>query len=326
MLRRCDKKGWEKRKVEARLQIFSGSSNPRLAAEIVGCLGVPGGRATVGTFEDGETRIRLEENVRGSDVFVIQSLCAPSDHHIMELLLMIDAVRRSSASRVTAVIPYMAYAKQEKKTQSREPISAKVLANVITRGGADRILAVDLHSPAIEGFFDIPVDHLRAGGILANYFERLDLSDVVVVSPDTGGVARANEFRERLGASLAIIYRQRRDQESSRKLEMVGEVKGKTAIVVDDMISTGNTLLMATEALLEKGATEVYACATHGIFADDALEAIERSPIKRVVVTNTIPIQRESASTKLEVLSVGPLVAESILRIHKDISLSSLFI
>lgn len=312
--------------MEARLQIFSGSSNPRLTAEIVQCLGVPCGRAKVGTFEDGETRIRLEENVRGSDVFVVQSMCLPIDHHIMELLLMVDAVRRSSASRVTAVIPYMAYAKQEKKTQSREPISAKLLANLITRAGADRILAVDLHSPAIEGFFDIPVDHLRAVGILANHIDMLDLQDIVVVSPDTGGVARANDFRERLGASLAIIYRQRRDHENSRKLEMVGEVKGKTAIIVDDMISTGSTLLLATEALLEQGAAEVYACATHGIFADDALEAIERSPLKRVIVTNTIPLHPEAATGKLEVLSVGSLIAESILRIHKDISLSSLFI
>ncbi len=312
--------------MEARLQIFAGSSNPRLAAEIVDCLGVAAGRATIGVFEDGETRIRLEEHVRGSDVFVVQSLCAPTDHHIIELLLMIDAVRRSSASRVTAVIPYMAYAKQEKKSQSREPISARLLANIITRAGADRILTVDLHSAAIEGFFDIPVDHLRAGAILGNHRALQDLSNVVVVSPDTGGVARANELRERLGASLAIIYRQRKGFENSHKLEMVGDVQGKTAVIVDDMISTGGTLLLATEALLERGAEEVYACATHGVFADDALGIIERSPLKKVVVTNTIPIDPESGSTKLEVLGVGSLIAESILRIHKDISLSSLFV
>ncbi|MGE5620267.1 MAG: ribose-phosphate diphosphokinase [Sphingomonadaceae bacterium] len=311
--------------MEARLQIFSGSSNPRLAGEIVECLGVPAGRATVGAFDDGETRIRLEENVRGSDVFIVQSLCQPTDHHIVELLLMIDTVRRSSASRVTAVIPYMAYAKQEKKSQSREPISAKLLANIITRAGADRILAVDLHSAAIEGFFDIPVDHLRAGPILANYFDLADLSNAVVVSPDTGGVARANELRERLGASLAIVYRQRKGYENSHKLEMVGDVQGKTAIIVDDMISTGDTLLLATEALLERGAAEVYACATHAVFANNALEAIERSPLKKVVVTNTIPVDPGSGSSKIEVLSVGSLIAESILRIHKDISLSSLF-
>ncbi len=311
--------------VEARLQIFSGNSNADLAAEIVRCLGVPGGRAVVGTFEDGETRIRLEENVRGSDVFVVQTLCHPVNHHIMELLLMIDAVRRSSASRVTAVIPYMAYAKQEKKSQSREPISAKLLANIITTAGADRILTLDLHSAAIEGFFDIPVDHLRGAAILADFFERQDLADPVVVSPDTGGVARANDFRERLGASLAIIYRQRRSPINSRKMEMVGEVEGRPAIVVDDMISTGNTLLQATEALLERGASEVHACATHGVFSADALQAIERSPLKQVVVTNSIPLRADRIPEKLKILSVGPLIAESILRIHKDISMSSLF-
>jgi len=311
--------------VEARLQIFSGNSNADLAAEIVRYLGVPGGRAVVGTFEDGETRIRLEENVRGSDVFVVQTLCHPVNHHIMELLLMIDAVRRSSASRVTAVIPYMAYAKQEKKSQSREPISAKLLANIITTAGADRILALDLHSAAIEGFFDIPVDHLRGAAILADFFERQDLADPVVVSPDTGGVARANDFRERLGASLAIIYRQRRSPINSRKMEMVGEVEGRPAIVVDDMISTGNTLLQATEALLERGASEVHACATHGVFSGDALQAIERSPLKQVVVTNSMPLRSDRIPEKLKVLSVGPLIAESILRIHKDISMSSLF-
>ncbi|HEX2922747.1 MAG TPA: ribose-phosphate diphosphokinase, partial [Chloroflexota bacterium] len=191
--------------------------------------------------------------------------------------------------------------------------------------GADRILSVDLHSAAMEGFFDIPVDHLRSASLLASHFERLYLPDVVVVSPDTGGVARANDLRERLGASLAIIYRQRRDHESAQNLEMVGDVEGKTAIIIDDMISTGGTLLMATEALLARGAKEVYACATHGVFAGDALETIDKSPLKRVVVTNTIPTAPEASTEKLEVLSVGSLIAESILRIHKDISLSSLF-
>ncbi len=313
--------------MEARLQIFAGSSNPRLASQIVDCLGVPAGRISVGTFEDGETRVRLDEHVRGSDVFVVQSLCAPVDHHIMELLLMVDAARRCSASRVTAVVPYLAYAKQEKKTLgSREPISAKLLANIMATAGVDRLLTVDLHSAAIEGFFDIPVDHLRAAAMVASYFERLDLPSVVVVSPDTGGVPRANELRERLGASLAIIYRQRADaRNNGRTQEMVGAVEGKSAIVVDDMITTGSTLLSATEALLDRGAAEVYACATHGVFVGDALEAISRSPIKRVVVTDTIPLPPGVDSSKVEVLSVGSLIAESILRIHKDISMSSLF-
>ncbi len=315
-------------KLEARLQIFSGSSNPWLAAQIVECLGVPPGRITVGAFEDGETRVRLDEHVRGSDVFVVQTLNAPVDHHIMELLLMVDAARRCSASRVTAVVPYLAYAKQEKKSQgAREPISAKLLANVLATAGVDRLLTVDLHSAALEGFFDIPVDHLRAAPMLASHFERIDLPDVAVVSPDTGGVARANELRERLGASLAIIYRQRaHPRNGGRTLEMVGDVEGKRAIIVDDMITTGQTLLSAAEALLERGASEVYACATHGVFAGDALEAIAQSQIKRVVVTDTIPLPSDARADKLEVLSVAPLIAESILRIHKDISLSSLFI
>lgn len=312
--------------MEARLQLFSGGSNPALAAEIVEHLGVHRGRALVSTYEDGETRIRLEEHVRGSDVFVVQSLCAPVDHHIMELLLMVDAVRRCSASRVTAVIPYMAYAKQEKKTQgAREPISAKLLANILATAGADRFLAVDLHSAAIEGFFDIPVDHLRSASMLAGYFERLYLPDLVVASPDTGGVARANEIRERLGASLAIIYRQGQNHKNRGSLEMVGDVVGKQVLIVDDMITTGHTLLSAAEFLTEKGAAEIYACATHGVFAGDALERIAASPIKRVVVTNTVPLPATANIDKLEVLSVGPLIAEAILRIHKDISLSSLF-
>ncbi len=312
--------------MEARLQVFSGNSNDGLASEITGILGIPRGRASVGIFEDGETRVRLEEHVRGSDVYVLQSLCTPVDHNIMELLLMVDAVRRCSASRVTAVVPYLAYAKQEKKTAGlREPISAKLLANLMRTAGVDRLLTVDLHSAAIEGFFDIPVDHLRIHGMLAGYFEKRDLcDDVVVVSPDAGGVPRANDLRERLGASLAIVYRQGPNRRNGQDLEMVGEVAGKCAIIVDDMITTGNTLLSTVEAVLARGARSVYACATHGVFTNDALREIERSPIERVVVTNTVALPTGGCS-KLDVLSVGPIIAESILRIHKDISLSSLF-
>jgi ribose-phosphate pyrophosphokinase len=312
--------------VEARLQVFSGNSNQRLTSEIAEILGIPRGRASVGLFEDGEIRVRLEEHVRGADVYVVQSLCSPVDHHIMELLLMVDAVRRCSASRVTAVIPYLAYAKQEKKTAGlREPISAKLLANLITTAGTDRLLTVDLHSAAIEGFFDIPVDHLRINGMLAAYFDKLDLcDDVVVVSPDAGGVARANELRERLGASLAIVYRQGPNRRSGQALEMVGEVDGKCAIIVDDMVTTGSTLLSTVEAVLRRGAKAVYACATHAVFTAEAMEAIDQSPIERLVVTDTIPLPA-GASNKIDVLPVGSLIAESILRIHKDISLSSLF-
>jgi ribose-phosphate pyrophosphokinase len=313
--------------LEARLQVFSGSSNRGLAAEITECLGVPFGRAAIGKHKDGETMIRLEEHVRGSDVFVIQTLCDPVNHHIMEMLLLVDAVRRCSASRVTAVIPYMAYGKQEKKTMGgREPISAKLLANIMTTAGVDRLLTIDLHKPAIEGFFDIPVDHLRVAGMLAARIDRLDLPDPVVVSPNAGGVARANELRERLGGSLAILYRQSNNRKSGNVLEVVGDVEGKQAIIVDDMITTGQTVISAAEAVLRKGATEVYACATHGIFVDDALDQIAGSPVKRVFVSNTIPHSQGASVEKLEVVSLAPLLSEAILRIHKDISLSSLFV
>ena len=260
--------------MEGRLQIFSGNANLPLAQEIAAYLNINLGRAIVGMFKNGETRIKLEENVRGSDVFVIQPTCPPVNHNLMELLLLIDALRRASANRVTAVIPYYGYAKQEKKTTGREPISAKLVANLIRTAGADRLLTMDLHAPAIEGFFDIPVDHLQAGPLLADYVRELNLPDPVVVSPDAGGVGRANNFRERIGAGLAIIAKQRPQPDSVEMLEMVGEIEGRTAIIVDDMISTGGTLAQAAGALKERGARTVYACATHGVFAGDALSII----------------------------------------------------
>ena len=311
--------------VEGRLQIFSGNANRALAHEICGHLNVNLGRAMVGEFKNGETRIKIEENVRGSDVFVVQPTCTPVNHHLMELLLLIDALRRASAARVTAVIPYYGYAKQEKKTTGREPISAKLVANMIHTAGADRVLTMDLHAPAIEGFFDIPVDHLQAGPILAEYFHNLNLPDPVVVSPDVGGVGRANMFRERIGAGLAIIAKQRPNPDSVEMLEMVGEVDGKTAIIVDDMISTGGTLAQAAKALKERGARDVYACATHGIFADNALQTASESVLIETTVTNTIPLPDNYAKARVKVISVAPLFAEAILRIHKDLSLSALF-
>ena len=226
----------------------------------------------VGLWRNGETRVKLEENVRGSDVFAIQSMSAPVDHHLMELLLIIDALRRASAARITAVIPYFAYAKQEKKTSGREPISAKLVANLLTTAGANRILTMDLHSPAIEGFFDIPVDHLRAAPILARHINRQGLRDLAVVSPDAGGVARAEELRGRTGGSLAIISKRHPGPDVSEALEMVGDVCGKPAVIVDDMISTGGTLALAAELLKERGASPIYAAATHGIFAQEGLE------------------------------------------------------
>ncbi|MCS6842130.1 MAG: ribose-phosphate pyrophosphokinase [Roseiflexus sp.] len=311
--------------MEGRLQIFSGNANRPLAQEIASYLNINLGRATVGTFKNGETRVKIEENVRGSDVFVIQPTCTPVNHHLMELLLLIDALRRASAARVTAVIPYYGYAKQEKKTTGREPISAKLVANLIRTAGADRVLTMDLHAPAIEGFFDIPVDHLQAGPILAEHIREMNLPRLVVVSPDAGGVGRANSFRERIGAGLAIIAKQRPQPDVAEMLDMVGDVEGKTAVIVDDMISTGGTLAEAARVLRERGAMAVYACATHGIFAGDATEIIAQSALVETIVTNTIPLPEGCRKARIRAISVAPLFAEAIMRIHKDLSLSALF-
>jgi len=311
--------------MDGRLLVFSGNANPTLAKEIATSLRINVGRAMVGTFKNGETRIKIHDNVRGCDVFVVQPTCTPVDHHLMELLLMIDAFRRASAARVTAVIPYYGYAKQEKKTSGREPISAKLVANLIRTAGADRVLTMDLHAPAIEGFFDIPVDHLQASPLISDYISELSLPDPVVVSPDAGGVGRANRFRERIGAGLAIIAKQRPEPDTAEVLEMVGEVEGKTAIIVDDMISTGGTLVEAAHALLDRGARKVYACATHGVFAAEALAIIGRSNLVETIVTNTIPQPANAAEARVRTISVAPLFAEAIMRIHKDLSLSALF-
>jgi ribose-phosphate pyrophosphokinase len=311
--------------MDGRLLVFSGNANEGLAREIATNLRIGLGRALVGQFKNGETRVKLHDNVRGCDVFVVQPTCSPVDHHLMELLLLIDALRRASASRVTAVIPYYGYAKQEKKTSGREPISAKLVANLIRTAGADRVLTMDLHAPAIEGFFDIPVDHLQAAQMLSDYVRGLNLPNPVVVSPDAGGVGRANRFRERIGAGLAIIAKQRPEADIAEVLEMVGEVEGKTAIIVDDMISTGGTLVEAAHALLDRGAHSVYACATHGVFASEAMGIIKGSDLVETIVTNTIPQSPSAGESRVRTISVAPLFAEAIMRIHKDLSLSALF-
>ena len=311
--------------MEGRLQIFSGNANPPLAEEIASYLNINLGRAIVGRFRNDETRVKLEENVRGSDVFVVQPTCTPVNEHLMELLLLIDALKRASAARITAVIPYYGYAKQEKKTTGREPISAKLVANLIRTAGANRVLTMDLHAPAIEGFFDIPVDHLQAGPLLADYMRELSLKNPVVVSPDAGGVGRSNSFRERIGAGLAIIAKQRPQPDVAEVLEMVGDVENRTAIIVDDMISTGGTLAEAARALKDRGALQVYACATHGILAGGAVATIAKSSLVETVVTNTIPLPRECEEARIRLISVAPLFAEAIMRIHKDLSLSALF-
>ena len=312
--------------MDGRLQVFSANANRALAEAIVQDLGIPLGRALVGAFRNGETRVRIEENVRGSDVFIVQPMCSPVNQHLMDLLITIDAMRRASAGRITAVIPYYAYAKQEKKTAGREPISAKLVANLLVTAGVDRILTVDLHAPAIEGFFDIPVDHLRAAPILANYIKREGFQDLVVVSPDAGGVARADDFRSRIGGGLAIFSKMRHAPDTAAMLDMVGEVSGKVAIIVDDMISTGGTLIEAAHQLHERGATAVFAAAVHGVFADGALAQIAASRIERLWITDTLAIDVEAArEARTAVLSVAPLLAQAIQRIHKDLSVSSLF-
>ncbi|MGI8915800.1 MAG: ribose-phosphate diphosphokinase [Chloroflexota bacterium] len=307
------------------LQVFSGTSNLALAQEICDFLQIPLGAAAIERFPNDELRLRIEQNVRGADVFVVQSMSEPVDQHIMQLLIMIDALRRGSADRITAVVPYFAYAKQEKKTAPREPISAKLVANLLTVAGADRVLTVDLHAAAIEGFFDIPVDHLRGAPILADYVRSLGLQNLVVVSPDAGGVARANDFRYRIGASLAIIAKQRLRPDAVEVIEMVGDVRGRTAVIVDDMISTGGTLLEAAHLLRERGAAAIYVVATHAILAGNAAERMRSGVLDRAIVTNTIAVPDSKRGEALTVLSVAPLLGETIRRIHENMSVSALF-
>ncbi len=310
--------------MDGRLQVFTGTSHPRLAADIMRELDAPLGRAIVDQWKNGETRVKLEESVRGSDVFVIQSLCNPVNHNLMELLLIIDALRRASADRITAVIPYFGYARQEKKTSGREPISAKLVSNMIVTAGVDRVLAIDLHAPAIEGFFDIPVDHLRATPLLARRYRAGFDAPIVAVSPDSGGVTRTEDFRARVGGSLAIISKRRPSADETEVIEMVGNVDGHPCVIVDDMISTGSTIVEAAELLAERGASEILAAATHGIFAAEGLSKMSASPISRILITDTVPLPPDERGM-LEVVTVAPMIAEAIMRIHNDMSVSALF-
>ena len=310
--------------------LFSGTSNRQLADEIAKRMQTRVGNALVDRFKNDECRIEIRENVRGAEVFVVQSLCrsphgATVNDSVMELLLIIDALRRASANRITAVIPYYGYAKQDKKTKGREPISAKLVANMIERAGAERIVTLDLHAAQIQGFFDIPVDNLMAAPTLCNYLKQMKLEGdrVVVVSPDAGGVPRAETFAKRLKSTLAVIIKRRPEPDVSEVTHIVGDVQGKIAVVVDDMISTGGTLVKAAEALRKRGATDVYTLATHGIFAGDAIAQFEKSEINRVIVTNTIP--RTIDSAKVEHLEIAQILADAIKRITANRSVSELF-
>ncbi|MGQ9500041.1 MAG: ribose-phosphate pyrophosphokinase [Dissulfurimicrobium sp.] len=309
------------------IKIFSGNSNPALAQEICDYLGLPMGRATVKTFSDGEVFVEIGENVRGADVFIIQSTCPPVNNNLMELLIMIDALRRASSRRITAVLPYYGYARQDRKAAPRVPITAKLVADIITTAGARRVLAMDLHAGQIQGFFNIPVDHLFAAPILLDYLKENIQNQVIMVSPDAGGVERTRAFAKRLGASLAIIDKRRERPNEAMVMNIIGDVKGKSAVILDDMVDTAGTLCNAAEALMAQGAKCVHGCATHPILSGPAIERIKHSVLESLVVTNTIPLSEEAKKVdKIKVLSVSTLLGEAIRRIHNDDSVSSLFV
>lgn len=306
-----------------RLKLFAGSSSPRLAAEIADYLGTDLGDIELGRFSNGEIRVIINESVRGADVYVLQSTSQPVNDNLMELLIIVDALRRASARRITAVVPFYGYARQDRKTRGREPITAKLVANLITVAGARRVLSMDLHAGQIQGFFDLPVDHLSAIPILADYLQTRDIQNGVVVSPDTGGVTRARHLGDRLGFPFAIIDKRRPAPNEAEVVNVVGEVAGKTCIIVDDMIDTAGTIAEAARALMARGAERVLACATHPVLSGPAMDRLRQAPIQEVIVTNTI--EHDELPPNFTVLSVAPLFAQAILRIHEDLSVSTLF-
>jgi ribose-phosphate pyrophosphokinase len=307
--------------------IFTGNANPALAQEICDYLSMPLGRASVKTFSDGEVYVEIGENVRGADVYVIQPTCPPVNDNMMELLIMVDALRRASARRITAVLPYYGYARQDRKVAPRVPISAKLVADIITTAGVRRVLAMDLHSSQIQGFFSIPVDHLFAAPVTLDYLREKFSGEVVMVSPDAGGVERTRAFAKRFGAGLAIIDKRRDRPNESEVMYIIGDVKGKTAVILDDMVDTAGTLCKAAQALKEHGANEVHGCITHPVLSGPAISRIKESVLESLVVTNTIPLSEEAQKVdKIKVLSVSALLGEAIRRIHDEDSVSSLFV
>ena len=310
------------------IKIFTGNSHPALAKEIADILGVPVGNSRVGTFSDGEISVDINETVRGVDVFVIQSTNDPVNDNLMELLIMIDAFKRASAGRITAVIPYYGYARQDRKAKARDPITSKLVADLLTAAGADRVLTMDLHAAQIQGYFNIPVDHLLGMPILAKYFVQKGLSerdDVVVVSPDLGSVTRARKFADKLHAPIAIIDKRRPRPNVSEIMNIIGDIKGKTTILVDDMIDTAGTITNGANALMKMGAKEVYACCTHAVLSGPAIERIDESCIKELIMLNTICLPEDKMLGKFKILSVAPVFAEAMKRIYEDISVSKLF-
>ena len=314
-----------------KFKIFCGTANPSLADEVCAFLGMHRGQAQVTRFADGEAYVQIQENVRGADVFVMQPTCHPVDQHLMELLLMIDALKRASARRLTAVIPYYGYARQDRKDKPRVPISAKLVADLLTTAGADRALIVDLHAPQLQGFFNIPVDHLFASPVLVDHFKKLHLPNLTVVSPDAGGVERARFFAKKISAALAIVDKRREEANVAEVMNVIGDVRGRTCLVIDDLIDTAGTLVKTCNALVENGAAEVYACCSHPVFSGPAVENIMKSCIRQVVVTNTIPLTPEADAArteyggKISVLSIAGLIGRAIQSIHEETSVSKLF-
>ncbi len=308
------------------LRVFSGSSNPALTAAVCKYLKMPPGNAEIEAFPDGEKVVRVEDDVRGRDCFVVQSTCRPVDVHLMELLIYLDCLRRASARRITAVIPYFGYARQDRKDEGRVPITAKLVANLITTAGADRVLTIDLHAPQLQGFFDIPVDHLTGELVLSRYFRHKKISDLVVVSPDVGNIKIAAKYAAHLGGELAIVHKRRLSGGEVKAQEIIGEVKGRNVLMCDDIIATAATVCDAARLVRQRGAKKVYVGATHGVFVDSALEKLSHAPIDEVVVTDTIPLDKQAkAHRNIKVLSVSAMLGEAIKRIHKDESISKLF-
>lgn len=308
-----------------KLKIFALNSNYDLAKQIADVVGVDLGKCSVTRFSDGEIQINIEESIRGCDVYVIQSTSAPVNEHLMELLIMVDALKRASAKQINIVIPYYGYARQDRKARAREPITAKLVANLLETSGATRVITLDLHAPQIQGFFDIPIDHLMGVPILGEYFSQKDFDDIVIVSPDHGGVTRARKLADRLKAPIAIIDKRRPRPNVAEVMNIVGNIEGKTAILIDDIIDTAGTITLAANALVENGAKEVYACCTHPVLSGPAIERIQNSKIKELVVTNSIALPEEKKIDKITELSVAPLIGEAIIRVHEEQSVSTLF-
>jgi len=309
-----------------KLAILTGNANPQLAQDICSALKVKLQDAFVGKFSEGETRVKINDNVRGKDVFVMQPTCPPTNDNLMELLIMIDALKRASAKRITAVVPYFGYARQDRKDQPRVPITAKLVANLITVAGADRVLTVDLHAGQIQGFFDIPLDHLFAVGVFIEYFSKMNLDGLVIVSPDVGGIKTARAYAKRIGAGLAIIDKRRENPEKTEAMHILGEVDGKNALIVDDLVATGSSLFEAVETLKKGGAKNVYAAITHGVLSGPAIERLEKCiNLKELVITDSIPLSQAKKHPRIKVLSIAELLAEAIKRIHNEESVSSLF-